>query len=226
MTNPGPGIPAHIRLSQQERQKVEQLLGAEITLLGKHWEIINQCLNYKDAGGQAIEGADFVLEFTRFARVGGFISKVAGFLSMADLILGPLGNVLAVIKASVSGRELFSYAGLAYGMTAWAFGQGKPQPSAIRMKNLMASKPQEAALYRQAWFKGVNLITAELEKQCMSGPQAKKALQKLLRGMGENNPKTLNHVIMKSLEGTVRQIGGEAGVRNWQYYNNKYAYPA
>jgi hypothetical protein len=222
----GTMIPANVKLSPAERQRIEGLLGTDITLLGRHWEIVNQCLNYKDGGQQYIEAADFLLEFTNFVKAGIFVSRVARVLSVADLILGPLGNLIALMKASVSGRETFAYAGIAYGMTAWAFGQPKPPVSQIRMKYLRESKPQEVGLWTQAWNKGVDTITRELESLSRSDARAKKTLQKVLRGMGENNPKTLNYVVMLSMEDKVKEIGGEAGMQNWRYFNDKYTYPA
>lgn len=94
------------------------------------------------------------------------------------------------------------------------------------MKYLRESKPQESQLWVYAWNKGVDSMTRELERTAGGGPKARQTLRKVLRGVGENNPKTLNYIVAKSMEPKIRQIGGQAGLNNWRYFNDKYSYPA
>lgn len=208
----------------ETRRKLEAVLGSDITLLGKHWEFVGQCLGVIGNTQQAIDVADFALEFTRFVKTGTLVAKAAQFLSAADLILGPLGHILAITKAAVSGREAFAYTGTAYGMTAWAFDRPPPQPSPVRMKNLMLSKPQERGLWELAWRTGVNNVQRELQKLGQSGVNSKQTLQVVMRAMGENDPATLNFQIMKSMEPKLAAMG-PAHLESWKYYNERHYYP-
>lgn len=223
------GVKLPSTLPPETKRQIEEILEKDVTLIGQHWEFIGKCLGVIDRSKACIDATDFALEFTQFVKIGRFVATLSRILSVADIILGPLGHVIAIAKGSVTGRVAFVYAGMAYGMTAWAFGDRKPQASKIRMKNLMLSVPQDRILWEQAWTKGVDSIQRGLEELSSSGPKGKKTLQVVLRAMGEDSPQQLNYLIMKSMEDKIMTIGslpgGTAGLLNWRYYNERHAYP-
>ena len=211
-------------MPEDVRAKLQAVLGTDVTLLGPHWEFIGQCLGVVGGAQQYIDAADFALEFTNFVKAGQFVSRTAGILSAADLVLGPLGNLIALMKASVSGREAFAYAGVCYGTTSWAFDHKTPRPSPKRMENLMKSKPQERGLWEQSWKMGVTEVQQKLEQMSVGVPNKKKTLHVVLRAMGNDDPAELNYRLMEAMAPKLQAMGA-AHLANWKYYSENVLYP-
>jgi hypothetical protein len=198
-----------IHLSRHEKEQlIKKYVGSDFDLQGQRYEIMSRVIDYIDEGDNIMSFAEvggdaLAIWLPRVAVVleSGTFVVVGEVLSMASIILLPVGAMKALIDANHASERYYGMRAVAYTTTAWAFDDPIPHSSPARLHTIRQNFRGDAKLcsktlsaFQQAWN---NARQATLSKLNKIAAVDKKAGQLLYRAMGDGDRQTLTLRILK-----------------------------
>jgi len=193
-------------LTDKEKTEIlKEALGSDYKTAGNNLPILKSVIGKIDLADNGFSFAEIIPIFNRILDLK-IVSVVAEGASILSIFLFPVSALIDILNAYETGARLYSYRGVAYTLTSWAFGDVHIHSSRTILHNLSAGRlvPPDLkytlAMYDAAWKKAesdtilkMNAITAQYK--------IKPAYLKLfICALANNNRQQLCLDILRSFE--------------------------
>jgi hypothetical protein len=219
----------------RKKQIILEHLKGEFDLRGENFEIIETVADGIHMASELSEAGECLASILVHApeAVEAFIS---GPLAIAGAVAFPIFATIKLINAWQFGQRLIGLRAIAYGMTAWAFGDQRPGPPAWIRSNMKFAGSQEYDIRasEKAWSDSCEKAWSNMEdaalKQILSGNRTgpkrsirmrKEWLQALFRAIGDVDR---NKLVKKLMEGIARKYL-RAGMETDAFWSPPPSYP-
>jgi hypothetical protein len=150
-------------------------------------------------------------------------ASITSVASFAGVLLFPVQQIINIINANETGLRAYSYRGIAYAITAWAFDKPKPMSSPQILSNIKRGPVvtvQGVGRYNQVWMQTVSSVTNKITEICSKNNINEEHLKAVFRAFGRGSPEKLSVLILKGFEKEFSPVT----VNMWKS-NYKVAYP-
>ena len=193
----------------QKKKLIEELLGNEFNLRGANLEILSRAI---DIVGK-VDDALTLIEIAGLIGEGGVISAVGTTVSMASVILFPLGAMINLVDVSEINMRTAGMRAVAYSTTAWAFNENTPGTSQV-IKNITTTYERERA--QKAWNDASAETRNVLEREVVKRRVKKSNMQATIQAVGHGFRAEVCRVLLKSFEEELRGVPLESWKSNYK----------
>lgn len=209
---PAPPMP-----DARKKQVILDALKRDFNLPGNNLPIVSKAI---DIIGYA-DNAFTLAEIAGLIGGGGAAATAGGVLAIGAAILFPIGAGINLMNAWEFGDKLTGMRGVAYGTTAWAFGDAMPPLPANIRSNILASHGAEWLRRREkAWTEARDTAVRAIEDDVRARRVQKRSYQTALRATGDDNRNRLVKEIMKGFETQLT-----AGMQRMAFWSPEPNYP-
>lgn len=192
-----------IRISDAEKKKIaEDIMKKEFKLSGDNLRLFNNAidiLGYADNAATLSEIAGLIAE-------GSLISGVGTALGVVNIFLGSIGMIIGLLNTLETPQRIAGLRAVAYGSTAWAFGDPMPAYSSeMRKEQLYWSDQWKTDQCEKAWNEARDSAVKALEEEIVKRKIPKEAYQALMRAVSDDNRINLIKLFLKELEKQLEQ---------------------
>lgn len=201
-------------LSPAEKKRIiVAALKRDYSIPGENLPLLSKAI---DAAGYA-ENAIALAEIAGLVAEGGLIASVGTGLTIAGVVLFPIGAGISLVDAMESGEKLYAMRGICYATTAWAFGEPVPPGSPRVLRNIrqMYDTARHERAWREASDAAIRKLEADVARAAPGSSTAKGTLQTLLQAIADRDRKKLSLLLMKGMEPELSGVLLEAWKSNY-----------
>lgn len=193
-------------LTDKEKNEIlKDALGSDYNAAGNNLPILKNVIDKIDLVDNGFSFVELIPVFNRILDLK-IVSVVAEGASVLSIFLFPVSALIDILNAYETGARLYSYRGVAYTLTSWAFGDVPVHSSRTILNNLSAGRlvPPDLKytieMYNKAWKKAESDTLSKMNSITAQNKINPAYLKLFICALADNNRQKLCLDILRSFE--------------------------